>query len=139
MGLPRIIQGGKHIDSRGTLGYFNQFDMTVVRRFYLIEHTDIEVERGWRAHKIEQRWFSVCQGSFLIKLVKIDNWTTPVANAKQHLFTLTGAEVLHIPKGYASSLKAIEPNSKILVFADSKVENAGLDDYLFPIDYFKEE
>lgn len=139
MELPKIIKGGKHTDARGTLSYFNEFDMSSINRIYMIEHPDIDVERGWRGHKIEQRWFSVCKGSFLVKLVKIDNWTTPDAKVKQHVFTLTDGEILHAPKEYASCLRAIEPNSKILIFADSKIENAGLDDYLFPTDYFKEE
>ena len=53
-----------------------------------------------------------------------------VLNEKEH-------SVLHIPKGFASCLKANELNSKVIVFADSTSENAKLDDYLFPEDYFK--
>lgn len=137
MEQPKILKGGKHTDARGTLAYFNGFDMSAIRRFYLIEHPDTEIERGWRGHKIEQRWFSVCQGSFLIKLVKIDNWTSPNSNAEQIVFILDDTDVLYIPKGYASYLKANEPKSKLIIFADSKIEDAGLDDFLFPIDYFK--
>ncbi len=134
---PKIIKGGKHTDARGTLAYFNEFDMFAIRRFYWIEHPDIDLERGWRGHKVEQRWFSVCQGSFLVKLVKIDDWTSPSSGLEQNVFILNDTEVLHIPKGYASYLKANEPNSKLIVFADSKIADAGLDDYLFPINYFK--
>ena len=139
MGQPNIIEGAKHTDSRGTLSFINEFDMLQIRRFYTIEHPNIEIERGWRGHKIEQRWFSVSKGSFVVKLVRIDNWEFPSPILQQQEFILSEKQhsVLHIPKGYASCLKANEANSKLIVFADSTVENAELDDYLFPIDYFK--
>ena len=139
MELPKVIKGGKHTDDRGTLSYFNEFDMSPIHRFYVIEHPTVDIKRGWRGHKIEQRWFSVCRGSFLVKLVKIDDWTSPTPKALQYKFILNDSEVLHVPKGYASYLKANEPCSKLIVFADGKIADAGLDDYLFPIDYFKEE
>jgi dTDP-4-dehydrorhamnose 3,5-epimerase len=135
---PYIIKGGKHTDSRGVLSYINGFDLSPVRRFYTIEHPTTEIVRGWRGHKIEQRWFSVVEGIFLVKLVQIDDWKNPNPALKQLSFTLSEAEhsVLHVPKGFASSLQALVPSSKILVFADSFAEDAIVDDYLFPTDYF---
>ena len=136
---PNLIVGGKHTDPRGTLSFINEFDMLPIRRFYIIEHSDTTIERGWRAHKIEQRWFKVCKGAFTIKLVRIDDWEFPNVNLEQNIFNLSEKEhnVLHIPKGFASCFRATEPNSRLIVFADSVVENAKLDDYLFPTDYFK--
>jgi dTDP-4-dehydrorhamnose 3,5-epimerase-like enzyme len=135
---PKIIEGGSHTDQRGTIAFCNDFDMSEVKRFYKITHPVI---RGWRAHKIEQRWFHVVAGAFEIKLVKIDDFNEPDKHVPQKIFTLTSSKstVLHTPVGFASSLRAIEPNSTLLVFADSGVEDIKNDDYLFPTDYFIEK
>lgn len=137
---PQIIKGGRHIDNRGTLSFFNDFDMTEITRFYVIEHPDTEILRGWRAHKIEQRWFLVCKGAFTVKLVEIDDWEKPSQTLSQSIFMLSEGDnnILHIPTGYASCIQTKEPDSKMIVFADSNISDAGVDNYLFPIDYFKE-
>lgn len=141
MAQAQIIKGGQHTDSRGRLNFINDFDMKPVRRFYTIEHADITTERGWRAHKIEQRWFHVSKGIFKIKLIKIDDWVNPSKNLPQELYVLSAEEtsVLHVPAGYASSLQALVANAKIIVFADHEVEHAKHDDYLFPLAHFEEQ
>ncbi|RZK01434.1 MAG: sugar epimerase, partial [Flavobacterium sp.] len=75
--FPQIIKGGSHTDERGTICFQNDFDMSAIKRFYVIKHLSSEVERGWRGHKIEQRWFYVVKGIFRISIVKIDDWTNP--------------------------------------------------------------
>ncbi len=137
---PNIIQGGSHIDERGTLGFINDFDMAEVKRFYKISHPTTKIVRAWRGHKIEQRWIHVTQGTFEIRLVKIDDWVTPDKYLPQFVFEISSGfnTVLHIPKGFASSLRATEPNSTVLLFADSSIEEIVKDDYLFPSDYFIE-
>lgn len=135
---PGVISGGIHTDQRGTLRFFNDFDMEPVKRFYIIEHPDTETIRGWRAHRIEQRWFQITQGAFKIQLIKIDNWEVPSKSLLIEEFIISAQDnkVLHIPKGFASSIQALENNSKVIVFADYGIENAKLDDYLYPVDYF---
>lgn len=135
---PTIIQGGIHNDQRGSIRFFNEFDMQPIKRFYIIEHTDTETIRAWRAHQIEQRWFQVTHGIFKIQLVKIDNWENPDRNLPKEEFIISAQDnqVLHIPKGFASSIQALESNSKVIVFADYGIENAKLDDHLYPVDYF---
>jgi len=137
---PSIIIGGVHVDERGKLSFFNDFDMHGVKRFYIIENSSQEMKRGWRAHKLETRWFAVCEGEFSICTIKVTDWKSPDPLAKQKSFLLKYSEgkMLSIPPGHAFCLQAILPHSKILVFADSKIEDAGIDEYLFPLDYFKE-
>ncbi|HTM98853.1 MAG TPA: hypothetical protein VL088_08935 [Pedobacter sp.] len=136
--IPSIIQGGSHTDERGTLQFWNEFDMALVKRFYTITHSDIDTLRGWRGHRTEQRWFSVSTGSFLIKLVKIDNWELPSKDLTVLTFTLFAerTQVLHIPMGYASLIKAQVQDSMLLVFADHGIKHAKDDDYLYAADYF---
>src|SRR5690606_41963258 len=68
------IQGGIAEDHRGHIRFVNEFDMTQVKRFYIIKNKDTDLVRGWRAHRIEQRWFYVLSGSFSVDLIKIDDW-----------------------------------------------------------------
>jgi dTDP-4-dehydrorhamnose 3,5-epimerase len=138
MEVPEIISGGSHTDTRGTITFFNDFDMSQVKRFYVIENASTNVKRGWRGHKIEQRWFSVSEGAFNVRLVQIDNWEAPDKNlpVTEYLLSAENTEVLHIPVGYASCVQAAQSHSKLIVFADYGVDHASNDNYLFPEDYF---
>ncbi|RZK25677.1 MAG: sugar epimerase [Flavobacterium sp.] len=135
----QIIIGGSLTDERGTITIFNDFDMQSVKRFYRIKHHDIVTVRGWRGHRIEQRWFHVNIGAFSIKLIAIDDWNSPDPRLPQKEIMLRAEEssVLHIPAGYASAIQATIANSEITVFADYGIDHAKFDDYLFPSDYFK--
>jgi dTDP-4-dehydrorhamnose 3,5-epimerase-like enzyme len=137
--MATIISGGEHSDSRGTLSYWNDFDMSPIKRFYIISHPSTDIIRGWRGHKIEQRWFCVADGEFLIRLVEIDNWATPSPELPidEFIITNTRSEVLHIPAGFASSIQALKENSRLIVFANFDVKHASKDDYLYPLDYFR--
>jgi len=136
--MVEIIQGGRHLDGRGMLDYVNDFDMSQVKRMYFITHPDPSVKRGWRGHKLEQRWFFVVKGSFEINLVKIDNWTSPDRDLpiETYLLSADNPQVIHVPIGYASGFKALEPDSRFMVYADTGIEAAKLDDYQYPVDHF---
>jgi dTDP-4-dehydrorhamnose 3,5-epimerase len=131
--IPQIIQGGTHEDARGKLTFFNDFDLKEVKRFYVIEHPDTEVVRAWQGHKIEQKWFYVLEGSFKVVLVKPDNWDHSSKILSQNEFILKAAEnqVLHIPGGFVNGFKALEANSKMMVFSDFAINDAGSDDFRF--------
>lgn len=135
---PVLIHGGQHTDHRGTITFLNDFDMSQVKRLYIIQNKDIEVVRGWRAHKVEQRWFYAVDGEFLIRAIEIDNFESPRKDVRieEYLVSEESNQVLHIPVGYATSIQATVSGSKLLVFADNGIENAKLDDYLYPDDYF---
>lgn len=123
---------------RGSLFFNNNFDASEIKRIYCIENTDLNFIRGWTGHKIEQRWFSALQGSFTIKLIKIDDWITPLKRSeilKYHL-NAEKLDVLHIPSGYVSAIQADEEGAKLLVMANYSLGEID-DDYRFPIDYFE--
>ena len=132
------IIGGIAKDQRGQIRFVNDFDMTLVKRFYIIKNADLELIRGWRAHRIEQRWFYVLSGSFSIDIVKIDDWDNASQDleVKKQILNTTENKVLHLSSGYATAFQALEPDSEILVFSDFGIENASKDDYTYPLDYF---
>ena len=135
---PSEIKGKVHTDFRGSLYYNNDFDAKEVKRIYFIENKDTEFVRAWQGHKIEQRWFSAVQGSFEIKLIEVDDWITPSKNNTIHSFILKAnqLDVLHVPKGYISSIQALELNSKLMLMADYLLGEVK-DEFRFDADYFK--
>jgi len=136
---PTLILGGNHKDERGILNFNNEFDMSLVKRMYLIENIDTLFIRRWQGHKIEQRWFTAVVGKFKIDLIKIDNWKNPSKKLEKITFEISSknADVLHIPEGYISSIQAMVKFSKLLVMADYKLGGIN-DDYKFSKDYFNE-
>ncbi|MCD8538421.1 MAG: WxcM-like domain-containing protein [Leadbetterella sp.] len=132
------FSGGSAKDHRGEIRFVNDFDMTQVKRFYIIKNTNNEMVRGWRAHKIEQRWFYVLFGAFELDLVKIDNWECPSPNlpVERKILKVENYQVIHVPVGYGTAFRAIEEGSELLVFADRGIEHAPEDDHTWPSDYF---
>ncbi|WFB63277.1 WxcM-like domain-containing protein [Sphingobacterium sp. WM] len=134
----KFIQGGIAKDSRGQIRFVNDFDMKDVKRFYIIKNSDLELIRGWRAHKIEQRWFYVLSGSFKLSIVKIDNWenTDPRLNVENIIISSGDNRLIHLPAGFGTAFKALENSSELLVFADHYLEHSAFDDYTYPLEYF---
>lgn len=132
------IQGGIAKDQRGQIRFVNAFDMSLVRRFYVIKNSDIDLVRGWRAHKLEQRWFYVLSGKFKIDIVKIDDWNKPSPDLPVERIILDSVEncILHLTNGYGTAIQAVNSDSELLVFADYDIKNASNDDYTYPLDYF---
>lgn len=132
------IQGGIAKDHRGQIRFVNEFDMSLVKRFYIIKNSDLELVRGWKAHRIEQRWFYVLTGSFCIDLVKIDDWDKPSQHLEIERIILAAKDirVLHVPAGYGAAFQALEKESEILVFADYHLDHAPLDNHTYDMNYF---
>jgi len=135
---PKLINGNCHSDQRGTLLYNNDFDASLIKRIYIIENESTRFIRGWQGHQIEQRWFSVVSGKFKIQLIEIDNWEKPSVNLEAFTYLIDSEKlnVLHVPKGYVSSIQSLELNSKLLVMADYLLGEIK-DEYRYDIDYFK--
>ncbi len=133
-----FIQGGIAQDHRGQIRFVNDFDMSQVKRFYIIRNTDPDLVRGWRAHRMEQRWFYVLSGKFAVDVVAIDNWDRASADLPVEKIILDSAEnrALHLSAGYGTAFQALEADSELLVFADYGIENAPNDDYTYSLDYF---
>jgi len=134
-----FIQGGVAKDERGQIRFVNEFDMSLVKRFYIIKNADTELIRGWRAHRIEQRWFYVLSGSFNVDLVKIDNWENPdpFLPIENVVLQAEDMKVLHVPAGYGTAFRALRLESELLVYADYHLTDASQDNYTWGKDYFK--
>ncbi|NQD70239.1 hypothetical protein HP439_05835 [Sphingobacterium shayense] len=133
-----IIEGGIANDFRGQIRFVNHFDMSQIKRFYLITNANIDVVRGWRAHRMEQRWFYVVSGTICIDFVKIDDWIQPSIDLEieRRIMSANDSRILHLPSGYGAAFQSLKFNSELLVFSDYGIENAKNDDYAWPANYF---
>lgn len=135
----QFLQGGSHNDERGTILFNNSLDLSLVKRMYVIENKDTDICRAWQAHKIESRWFVAVQGAFEIKLVKIDDFENPSDDLETQSFVLNSSmDSLFVEKGYASSIQALEPKSKLVVFSDYQLGEVK-DDYKFDSQKWKQK
>ncbi|MEM8520388.1 WxcM-like domain-containing protein [Flavobacterium sp. PL12] len=134
---PNIIKGNSDSDDRGTISFNNEFNAIEVKRIYFIENAVLNFVRGWQGHQIEQRWFSAVQGSFKICTRAIDNWKNPSKELSFESFTLSAAtfDVLHVPKGYVTSIQSLEENSRLMAMSNHSL-GAVSDEYRFDINYF---
>jgi dTDP-4-dehydrorhamnose 3,5-epimerase len=125
---PEIIVGGNYKDERGQLEFFNDFDMSPVKRVYFTTNLDTNTIRAWQGHIVESRWFVCVSGSFNVKLIEIDDWKNPSEDLKVYEYELSvnKQEVLYIPNGFVNGFRALEANAKLMVMSDyrlNEVEN----------------
>ena len=128
------IQGGVHQDERGALVYNNDFDLATagICRFYTIQPAG-ERLRGWQGHRIEQKWFSAVRGNILVLVVAPDDWKYPSASLKPQEFLLKAGtgDILHVPAGHATAIKALSPGATVAVFSDLDLDASTADSYRF--------
>jgi len=123
-----IIKGNSHTDSRGTVRFVNDFDMSRVVRMYCIE-PQMGVIRAWQGHKKETKWFFVAKGSFLVKTVDM------VSREKEGYLLQDGiSDVLEIPGGFYNGFEAKEEGSVLMVFSDFDLKASQADDFRESVD-----
>lgn len=133
-----IVDGNIHSDERGLLAYNNLLNIEKIKRYYLITSTKDRVVRAWQGHKEEWKYFTVIQGSFIINLIKPDQWKNPAKDLAIDTIELSCErnQTLIVPGGYVNGIINTLPNSKLLVFSDATLETTIKDDYRFDKDYW---
>ena len=82
---PYIIKGEVFTDHRGELFSCNNFDMSMVKRMYIIDNIDNSYVRGWKGHKIETRWFFASKGRVTINTVSISDLENKELSSSKNL------------------------------------------------------
>ena len=129
----KLYQFESYTDQRGTIEFCNSLNLDMVRRLYYITHINSGDVRAWQGHRFENKWFKVIKGSFLINLVKIDNWEQPSADLSVNSMVLSQKEncVIHLPGGYANGIMSLEPDSILQVFSNFSLEEGLKDNHKF--------
>ena len=130
------IQGTTHEDHRGQLIFCNDLALDSVVRFYRMKPADTSFVRGWQGHKIETKWFHCLRGSFIINTIAVENFEAADAAITPEVYTLTAykPEILMVPGGMCTAIKAVEKDSELLVFSDRNLEQSAADDYRYPLE-----
>ena len=136
MDKPIIYEGGISIDDRGKLSFINQ--PISFKRLYFISNHKSHFIRSWHAHKLEEKYVTVIQGSAIISAVKIDNWDNPNKDLIPERFILSAEkpQLLWIPKGYANGFMTLSINTIILFLSTSTLEESKNDDFRYPFNYW---
>lgn len=135
---PKIIEGGKFSDHRGSISYVNDFSFIDIERFYIISNSKENPIRAWQGHKLDTKNFYCLSGSFKIHFIKIDNWENPSKDLaiETVLVTESDSKIVHIPAGYANAVQSLEENSKLISFSTLPLANVSEDDVRYPPDYW---
>lgn len=135
---PKVIQGGRFEDHRGSIAFVNDFDFSNIERFYIISNSQENPIRAWQGHKLDAKNFYCLSGSFKIHFIKIDNWENPSKDLtiETVLVSESDSKIVHIPAGYANAVESLEENSKLISFSTLPLVNVSKDDVRYPSDYW---
>ena len=118
-----LINSKNSKDKRGNIMHFNNLNLESFDRTYFIKNSNSEVIRAWQAHEFEAKCFIPVQGSFIVAVVKIDNFITPSHQLSPKVYRLCASnpQALIVPAGYANGLKSMSNESVIQVFANQNL------------------
>ncbi len=136
-----MINIGSATDERGRIIFANEFSFDKIKRFYLIDSSNTEVIRAWHGHMVEEKYAFVIAGSAIIGTVPLTDSQNPdkTAETKQFILSADNPQILHIPAPYANGVRVLEPNTKVMFFSTSTLEESKNDDFRFPPEYFDEQ
>lgn len=125
MSKPYIIKGEKYTDSRGIICFNNSFSLAKIKRIYEIQNSTTSIERGWKGHLIESRWFLCSKGEISIKIKQIKpNDHTLFEKTAEYNLKENSFDVLYVPPGYATLIKQKKRKSKLIAFSDHFIQDS---------------
>jgi dTDP-4-dehydrorhamnose 3,5-epimerase len=136
----KLYKGDIAVDDRGSLSFVNDFNFEGVKRFYQVENHRAGFIRAWHGHIKEGKYVYVTEGSILIAVlpITIEGDKAVCDETKIKSFTLSAKKpsILWIPAGYANGFKTLTPNTKVIFFSTSTLEESNGDDYRFESNKF---
>ena len=134
----RTIDGGLAVDDRGTVSFVNAFDFAGVKRFYKLTNFTTGVIRAFHGHLKEGKYVYVVKGAIILAAVKLDDVKNPDRNAPVQRFVLSGQKpaIVFVPPGYANGFRVLDPDTEVIFFSTSTLEESKGDDYRFPADHW---
>ncbi len=135
---PKLINGSRVYDNRGSLRFSNELQFKGIKRFYIVHNYNKNFIRAWHGHLKEEKFIGCIKGTFQISAVKINNVKRP--NKKNKIFNFflnqSNNNFVHIPKGYANGSMSLEENSELLIFSTSSLKDSLKDDFRYKADYW---
>ena len=136
--LPTLLKGGQSVDARGTVSFFNEIDLGIWRRFYIVSNHKTGFIRAWHGHKNEHKMVIPLSGTSLVSTVEIGNWENPDRSVRPDNFILSvnSLDSLFIPSGFANGFKTLTPDAKLLFLSSSTLQESSEDDFRFVWNYW---
>ena len=130
---PVLIQGGLHADTRGSLRFCNDFDMSAVKRFYTVSNSVECPVRGWIGHKRETKWFFPIKGTTIIVVEGFNHEMHESHEKSVDEFELNANDpkVLKVPPGNWFCIRQ-DGDAEVMVFSNCKVGEFKDDDFRRP-------
>lgn len=131
--LPQLIEGGLAVDDRGELAFVNDFSFEGIQRFYIVSNHQAGLVRAWHAHRREEKYVTVLQGTAIVAAVFIDDWKSPSPDAEVHRYVLSARKpaIVKIPSGYANGFMSLTTDAKLMFFSTSTLAQSKQDDVRF--------
>lgn len=135
---PKLINGNRVFDNRGSLIFNNNLEFNNIKRFYIVHNYSKNFIRAWHGHLKEEKYIKCLVGTFQVSAVKISNIKKPKKNSKifNYFLNESSQDFIHIPKGYANGSMSLENNSKLLIFSTLTLQESIKDDYRFDSKYW---
>ena len=135
---PKLINGNRIYDNRGSLRFSNELEFKKIKRFYMVHNYNKNFVRAWHGHLNEEKYIGCIKGTFQISAVRIDNIKRPNKKNKIHNFYLNknNNNFVYIPKGYANGSMSLEENSELLIFSTSSINESLKDDIRYNSEYW---
>jgi dTDP-4-dehydrorhamnose 3,5-epimerase len=132
------IPGGKAFDDRGSLSFINDLDISIFKRFYIVQNHTQGFVRAWHGHKKEAKAVVVVAGAALVAAVKIDNWDKPSKDLEVQRAVLSAEKpgALLIPAGHANGFMTLTEGAKVMFLSTSTLDESVGDDFRFDANYW---
>jgi dTDP-4-dehydrorhamnose 3,5-epimerase-like enzyme len=137
MDAPYIIKGGVAVDDRGVVTFCNEFDMTPIKRFYMLENHTEGFVRAWHGHLKEAKWVTVLSGTAIVGAVRVvieEDLHSHLEKDYYRYVLHANGDVLYIPPGYANGCKNLVDNTLVMHFSNMGLGEAEYDDFRFAAD-----
>ena len=134
MSRPAILQGGVHVDARGTVRHVNGFSLGTADRFYVIAPERAGEWRGWVGHRRDRKWFFAAAGEFVICVAAVDDLAGGTRPKVWRVrLSARESQLLDVPPGFATAIQASTVPGSLLVLSTGRIEAADEDILRFPI------
>jgi dTDP-4-dehydrorhamnose 3,5-epimerase-like enzyme len=132
---PEILVSEAFKDQRGSLYAFPTFNLSEIVRIYSIEPAGTNFIRAWQGHRKERKWFLVNSGSFEFQTIPLADTQYPIEEGRKTWYLHSCVQqVLAIPAGYLNGFRALEDESRLLVFSDFDLEASKFDHIRYSLD-----
>jgi dTDP-4-dehydrorhamnose 3,5-epimerase len=139
---PVLLQGKVSVDNRGCISFVNDFDMSDVKRFYIVKNHQPNFIRAWHAHRRERKYVMAIRGAAIVVAIPLSELEVVNNHFPEDMMdgmynftqaTLSGGSpaIFCIPPGYGNGFKTLTPDTELIFFSSATLEESKNDDIRF--------